>query len=58
MRKKYESQKTFNDRNKLRENDKRLLFKNPYIFFATRFLYGFTYYPAICVTTFCKKTVL
>ena len=40
-----------------RVNDKRSFNDNPYLFLTTRFVYNYTYYQAISVTIFCKKTV-
>ena len=44
--------KLFNDRNKSRVNDKRSFIGNPYLFKATLFVYNYTHFKPISVTTF------
>ena len=44
--------KVFNDRNKLRVNNKRPFINNSYLFLVTRFVYNYTHYQTISVTNF------
>ena len=44
--------KVFNDRNKLRVNNKRSFINNSYLFLVTRFVYNYTHYQTISVTNF------